>query len=47
MDKYPHAVSKLAQLLLSCMSDLVLLLDYGLQWVCRAVHVSMTSSAFP
>ena len=38
MLEYPQVLSTLSQMLLSSISDLVLLLDYGLQWVCGAVR---------
>ena len=42
MLEYPQVLSTLSQMLLSSISDLVLLLDYGLQWV-RASRSTYTS----
>ena len=43
MLEYPQVLSTLSQMLLSSISDLVLLLDYGLQWV-RALRVYRMTS---
>ncbi len=41
MLEYPQVLSKLSQLLLSSVSELVTLLDFGLRWVGNLLNISM------